>query len=314
MMFKKFKFKEEFSLLRALARITDYSLFYIFIAFSISFLPYFLGMSFYLGLIAAVPFLWVPIEALLLSRNGTTPGKSLFGMKVKKEKGGNLSFKQALKHASFRSPRPGVFSQKKIGPKRKLIAFALSVCCVLTALFGKPITYYSIGLDNKISTNGWMQYYSMTRGFSVNFPNDPKEQSKQLEIPNTDKILNYEEISSQQTKDVLYSVSYMELPGKWRLAGSNTLLKGALDLLVKYSPEKGQVVVDRELIIYQNHRALDFHLKQGDNDVSGRFILVDNTLYKLTVVYPSSLSKEVQDGNPFLNSFDLHPKGVQAQT
>lgn len=85
--------------------------------------------------------------------------------------------------------------------------------------------------------------------------------------------------------------------------------KGALDLLVKYSPDQSQIV-DRNIILYQNHRALDFHLKQGDNEVSGRFILVDNTLYKLTVVYPASLSQQVQDGNPFLDSFDLNPKGV----
>lgn len=312
-MFKKFKFKEGFSGLRLLARITDYSLFYIFIAFSLSFLPYFLGMSFYFGAILAVPLLWVPIEAYLLSRYGTTPGKTLFGMKVNKdkEKGGNLSFKEALKRAAFMVPRPGVLSKVKMGTKRKLAALVLSACCVLMALFGKPLTYYSIGLDKKISNNGWMQYYSMTRGFTVNFPDDPKEQSKQLEIPESDKILNYQEISTQPTKDVLYSVSYMELPSKWRWAGANTLLKGALDLLVKYSPEQSEVV-DRNIILYQNHRALDFHLKQGDNEVSGRFILVDNTLYKLTVVYPSSLSKDVEDGNPFLDSFDLNPKGVKA--
>gem|GEM_PF-853887 len=309
-MFKNFKIKEGFSWMRFLARITDYSLFYIFIAFSTSFLPYFLGMSFYLGLIAAAPFLWIPLEAFLLSRYGTTPGKSLFRMRVQNAVGGNLSFMQALKQAAFFSPRPGVLTQKDMSSKRKLGALIMAVCCVLAALFGKPITYYSIGLDNKISTNGWVQYYSMTRGFTVNFPTDPKEQSKQLEIPDSDKVLQYEEVSSQQTKDVLYSVSYMELPSKWRWAGSNTLLKGALDLLVKYSPQQSQVV-DRELILYQNHRALDFHLKQGDNDVSGRFILVDNTLYKLTVVYPPSLSQEVQNGDPFLDSFDLHPKGVK---
>jgi hypothetical protein len=157
-----------------------------------------------------------------------------------------------------------------------------------------------------------MQYYSLTRGFAVSFPNDPKEQSKQLAIPNSGKTLSYEEVFSEQTQqDVVYSVSYMELPSKWRWAGSNTLLKGALDLLVKYSSEPSEIV-DREIILYQNHRALDFHLKQGNNEIRGRFILVDNTLYKLTVVYPSSLQQEIQQGNPFLDSFDLHPKGISS--
>lgn len=311
-MFKNFKIKDGFSWPRCLARVADYSLFYICMAFMISLMPFFWGSYAYMGAVLAVPLFWIPIEAFLLSRYGTTPGKALFRMRVHNEISTNLSFKDALKRALFRRPLPGILSQKKMSIQRKIGAFVLSACCAIMAIFGKPLTYYSIGLDTKISNNGWMQYYSMTQGFSVNFPNDPKEQSKQLEIPNSGKVLNYEEISSQQTKDVLYSVSYMELPSKWRWAGSNTLLKGALDLLVKHSPEQSQIM-GRELILYQNHRALDFHLKQGDNEVSGRFILVDNTLYKLTVVYPSSLSKEVDEGNPFLDSFDLHPKGISAK-
>ena len=193
--------------------------------------------------------------------------------------------------------------------KRKLTAFILAACAILVALFGKPLTYYSIGLDAKISQNGWMQYYSLTRGFTVNFPSNPQEESKQLEIPDAGKVLNYEEVSTQHTKDVLYSVSYMELPSKWRWAGSNTLLKGALDLLVKYA-EMPTEVLSREIFLYQNHRAIDFHLKQGESEVRGRFILVDNTLYKLTVVYPETVKDKVEQGTPFLDSFDLHPKGI----
>lgn len=294
---------------RWLARITDYCCFYLLIAFSTSALPYFLGIYFYLSMIVIVPLLWVPLEALLISRYGKTPGRALFKMKVSDKKGGNLTFIDALRRAAFIDPGLGNPSQKRLSPKRKALALILSITCVLTTIFVKPLTYYSLGLDTKISNNGWMQYYSLTRGFAVNFPNDPKEQSKQIEIPDAGKFLDYEEISSQQTKDVFYSVSYMELPSKWRWAGSNTLLKGALDLLVKYSPTETEII-EREIILYQNHRALDFHLKQGENEVRGRFILVDNTLYKLTVIYPGFLSKEIEDGSPFLDSFDLHPKGV----
>ncbi|HEY2809908.1 MAG TPA: RDD family protein [Rhabdochlamydiaceae bacterium] len=311
MLFKNYIFKESFKGLRLFARITDYCLFYACLAFSISCLPYFLGVYFYLGLICSVPFLWIPFEALLLKRYGTTPGKSLFGIRVHTEIGGNLSFIDALRRAAFIHPRPGYITQVRLKRARKCLSYVLAALCIAVALFGKPLTYYTIGLDPKHSRNDWTQYYSLTRGFSVSFPNEPQEESKQLEIPDAGKVLNYEEISTQHTKDVLYSVSYMELPSKWRWAGSNTLLKGALDLLVKYSPEQLEVL-DREIILYQNHRALDFHLKQNDNEVKGRFILVDNTLYKLTVVYPASLHEEIQEGHPFLDSFDLHPKGVNA--
>jgi len=293
-----------------LAKLTDYCLLYCVLAFTISCLPYFLSLYFYLGLILAIPVLWIPIEALLISRYAATPGLALFRAKVHTEIGGNLTFMEALKRACSFKKRPGVVFQKGMRFKRKLIAFIISGATIFAAIFGKPLTYYTMGLDTKIrSSEGWVQYYSMTRGFTVNFPDKPQEEVKQLEIPDSGKVLDYQEVSIQPTKDVLYSVSYMELPSKWRWAGSNTLLKGALDLYVKYNPIASEVL-NREIFLYQNHRALDFHLKQGDNEVQGRFVLVDNTLYKLTVIYPSSLREDVKEGQPFLDSFDLHPKGI----
>jgi hypothetical protein len=293
-----------------LAKLTDYCLFYCLLAFTISCLPYFLSLYFYLGLILTIPVLWVPIEALLVSRYATTPGLALFRAKVHTEIGGHLTYGEAFRRALSIKKRSGVVFQKGMSFKRKLIAFIISAATIFAAIFGKPLTYYTMGLDTKIrNSEGWVQYYSMTRGFTVNFPDQPQEEVKQLEIPDSGKVLDYQEVSIQPKKDVLYSVSYMELPSKWRWAGSNTLLKGALDLYVKYNPIVSEVL-NREIFLYQNHRALDFHLKQGDNEVQGRFVLVDNTLYKLTVVYPSSLREDVKEGQPFLDSFDLHPKGI----
>jgi hypothetical protein len=263
-----------------------------------------------LGLIVTIPLLWAPIEALLISRYGTTPGLALFRAKVHTEIGGDLTFMQAFKRALSPKKSDSVVFQKTMSFKRKCVAFIVAGCAIFAAIFGKPITYYSMGIDTKIrNSDGWVQYYSMTRGFTVNFPDSPQEEAKQLEIPDSDKVLDYQEVSTQLKKDVVYSVSYMELPSKWRWAGSNTLLKGALDLYVKHNSVMSEVL-NREIFLYQNHRALDFHLKQGDNEVQGRFILVDNTLYKLTVTYPSTLQEDVKEGQPFLDSFDLHPKGI----
>lgn len=309
-MFKNW-IKPTFSGLYArLAKLTDYCLFYCLLAFTISCLPYFLSLYFYLGLILAIPVVWMPIEALLVSRYATTPGLALFRAKVHTETGGHLTFGEAFRRAFSFKKRTGIVFQKGMSFKRKLVAFIISGATIFAAIFGKPLTYYTMGLDTKIrNSEGWVQYYSMTRGFTVNFPDQPQEEAKQLEIPDSGKVLDYQEVSTQPTKDVLYSVSYMELPSKWRWAGSNTLLKGALDLYVKYSPITSEIL-NREIFLYQNHRAIDFHLKQGDNEVQGRFVLVDNTLYKLTVVYPSSLREDVKEGQPFLDSFDLHPKGI----
>src|SRR5690349_20304317 len=100
-MFKRFNLKGAFSWPCFLARIVDYSLLYTLLAFGVSFLPFFLGTCASIVLGIAVPFLWIPIEAYCLSRYGRTPGYALFCLRVQKQKGGNLSFKQALKQASF---------------------------------------------------------------------------------------------------------------------------------------------------------------------------------------------------------------------
>src|SRR5207248_640050 len=141
------------------------------------------------------------LEAFLLTRYGTTPGRALCCIKILTETGGYLSFSDAFKRACFAKPHIGLISQKKLNKKRKTWIIIVCISCLLSSIFGKPITYYSLGLQKQISSDGWVQYYSLTRGFTVNFPNSPKEQSKQLEIAESGKVFNYEEVTSQQTKD-----------------------------------------------------------------------------------------------------------------
>lgn len=47
-------------------------------------------------LLVIMKIVWAPVEALLLSSFGTTPGKWLFGIRVERLDGGTLTFSQAL--------------------------------------------------------------------------------------------------------------------------------------------------------------------------------------------------------------------------
>ena len=294
---------------RLTAKLTDYFIFYTLLSIIITALPIFLGVVFYIGLVVALPFLWIPVEALLISRFMTTPGKALFGIKVTAQKGEKLPLALSWKSSMWWTKvRGGMFQMGRLSPKRHLIALLTAFCCMGAAFFSKPLTTMSLGIERSISINEWTQYYSMTRGFAVSFPTDPETQSKEVKIPDMGKTLQYEELTSYQTKNVLYSVSYMEFPSKWKWAGANTLLKGALDLIVKYSPTKTDLV-DKRFTYHQGQRSLDFQVKQGNDITKGRLILVRNTLYKLTVTYPSSLADDVED-IAFFNSFDLSPKGI----
>ena len=149
---------------------------------------------------------------------------------------------------------------------------------------------------------GWQSYTSEKGGFRVLFPSDPQEEAKHLPLPDQNRSLKYNELTSYQNKKVYYSVSYMKLPGKWKLAGTSRILQGALEGIVEHTPESELLL--KHFTKYKSYRALDFHYTQAGENVQGRLILVGTTLFRLTVSYPPSLAHKLQQ-EEFLNSFEV---------
>ena len=187
--------------------------------------------------------------------------------------------------------------------EKKTLRFYDERClCRRCSLLQRPSDVGSVGLEKWISPEGWVQYSSEDAGFKVSFPTDPEAASKELVIPDSGKVLNYEEITSAEDEKVRYSVTHINLPRKWRSAGNTTLLKGVLDQLIQHT--EGAELIEKEFKMYGSHRVLDFRLKEGKNEVKGRLIIVGGTLYRLTIAYPPSHAKELQ-GSPFLESFEI---------
>ncbi len=285
---------------RVLARFSDYSLCFLTLGAATLFLPFFYGPLFYYFLALATPLLWAPIEALLISKWGTTPGKALVGLSVRDPLGFKLPLSASFRRAFFLPGRPGTLLQKKISWVRKLCAIAASVCVVMTAIYGNYLALWSIGLNEGIPPQEWVQYSPNDGGFKVSFPTAPEENYKELVIPDSGKVLPYEELTSSEKK-VLYSVSYMKLPRKWSLAGNTTLLKGVLDILVKHTD--GGELIEKEFKKFSGHRVLDYRMKQGEEEVKGRLLIIGPTLYKLSINYPPSHAEKMKE-NPFLDSFE----------
>jgi uncharacterized RDD family membrane protein YckC len=297
-----FNFKMNFWF-RALALFCDYSIFFLALGAITLFLPYFYSSFFYYYLALAVPFLWVPVEALLISKWGTTPGKALFGLFIRTVEGLKLPYFAALKWSLFLPGRKKtIVCQKAVSWKRKLCGFLASSAFVLSAVYGNVLALWSVGLEKGISPEGWVQYSSDDAKFKISFPKDPESASKELVIPDSGKVLNYQEITSDENEAVRYSVAHLELPRKWRLAGNTTLLKGVLDQLIKHT--EGAKLIEQEFKMYGSQRVLDFRMKQDSDEVKGRLIIVSGTLYKLMIAYPPSKAEELR-GDPFLDSFEI---------
>lgn len=287
---------------RMMARLSDYCLCYLLISAIMFALPYFYPPYFYLICAGLTPFIWIPIEALCISRWGRTPGKALFGLAVHTAEGFMLSYRQAFKRACFSPSRPGLICQSPISWKRKMMAVAVGVVCVVASLYGNSLALWTTGLNERSDLNGWVQYASDEAGFKVAFPKDPEAISKELAIPNSDKVLSYQEVTSQESRKVSYSVSHLTLPKKWRLASNTTLLKGVLDILIKHS--EGAVLVDKEFKKHGSARVLDYRILQGSDEMKGRLVIFNGILYKLTVTYPQSKGDDAQIV-AFLDSFEV---------
>ena len=99
---------------RMAAKVIDYCLFYIVMTFLSLFLPFYVEEIYYLIFAVCLPILWIPFEALFISKWGTTPGKKFFGLQVKNHLGGKLPFWIALKRSSYLGIRPGLIKQKSL--------------------------------------------------------------------------------------------------------------------------------------------------------------------------------------------------------
>lgn len=288
---------------RLLARVCDYCLFFLASSAVTFLLPFFYGPFFYYYLALAIPLLWAPLEALLINKWGTTPGKALLGLSVRDALGFKLPYFLSLKRALFLPSRPGTLLQKKTSWARKLCAIVTSAAFLVSGMYSNALTMWGMGLNRGISPEEWVHYTSAYAGFKVSFPTDPQEASKELVIPGSGKVLNYEELTSVEGNKVHYSVSYMELPRRWRLAGDAALLKGVLDVMVKHT--EGSELVEKGFNKFDGYRVLDFRMKEGtDQEEKGRLLIVGQTLFKLSIAYPPSYSEKMQE-SPFLNSFEV---------
>ena len=285
---------------RVFVKFIDYGILYLSGILLYLMLPLELGEMVYFFFALAVPLISPFIEAIFISKKGKTLGQQVFGMKIENSKGGLLSFRQALQRAFFLGKRPGVVKFKPINRYRYLIALLLAIGCVTSLFVGEEISNVAIEYEQNMTKDGWIQYSSKDERFTVNFPKKPEVKTHTLDVPNTDNVLDLKEVKS--VGEVEFSVSYLELPRKWRIFSATTLLKGAMNVIVQNMP--GAQIVEKKHVKYKNYPGMDFHMTQDGKEIEGRLILVGSTLYKLTVTRPQEVAHEMQQED-FLNSFDL---------
>ncbi len=287
---------------RIFAKIFDYAFCFLVLALGILLTPFAIDDSIYLYLVIATPFLWILPEALLLSTWGTTPGRLFMAILPRTCKGTKLSFNEALRLSLFLDRGMSIdWIRCDQGLTNFIKRVAIGSSIALAAIFSKAIIQFPETFEKEVSIRGWVHYTSSEGDFTADFPSKPKVEQKQLEIPQANRTVDYQEVKSSHGKHTTYSVSAIELPKKFSFFGANTVLKGALSVLQENLHVKTKLIY-KKLTKHGEHPAIDFHFLKGTDDIKGRLVLVGNKLFKIEVSEPFDGEAE-EAGLAFINSF-----------
>ncbi len=319
---------------RFLARFLDYSLFY-----SLFILPLFftslLDNDFIHALcIILVPLFWIPLEALLISLFGTTPGKALFGIQIRDAQQQKLSFKTSFKRAlftwikglGFNIPIVNVVTglnqfntivktgKSSIDTSLNIDVYSKKRKTLRTLLGSLLVGFFSLFFiaeyqmrevatsssqtffSNSLFTKGanWTPYHDPEGSYSIEFPGTPETSSTQLAIPNSKDKLPFHAISYSSNQDGVEYSLNYTVLPRSWLKWKASLLLRGALKIITTQMSQAKIL-KKSSQIYHNYPALEFVLKKkNDLECSGRLILIDNVLYKLEVTYPKEKEESIQ--------------------
>lgn len=180
---------------------------------------------------------------------------------------------------------------------KKLIIICMGILLVCGGALGYILTDLK---KQQYNPTTWQAYSATDDRFQVQFPADPKEDSKEMEI--ADKTLQYQELKAE-ANEAQYTVSYIDFPGIWKMIGTSKLLTKAFDGMLQQE-QNVEELVKQELSDHKGYPSLNYHFKQDGKDVHGRLVIAGNTLYRITVTFPQTIAEKVQHQD-FLESFEL---------
>lgn len=287
-------------LIRTLARACDYFFVYLLGCLFLEFSPYFFSELAFGILALATPIISALLEPFFLHYLGTTPCKYLFGIQVRDAWGQKPSWTTAFRQAFFlRKRREKDLIVKQTSSKRRFLGFAIIAVLALTVIGKKFIYPIYHPAKGAVAVENWVPFSNPE--FAASFPLQPQELAVK-EFADSSTKLELHEWQATIDEKTAYTVSYMEMPSAWKMAGSRTLLKGAIKAVTEYFP--GAILVDKEFADHQNHSALDFRLFQGEKELKGRLIISKGKIYNVMASYKAeeASSVPVQD---FIDSLSL---------
>lgn len=218
-----------------------------------------------------------------------TLGETIFGLeRIKK-------WQLSLSLSSFKEAQTSIFKKIFNSILSLLIISAPMFTDQFIDQFGTSVT----GITN--SNLKWKPYEHPEELWKIEFPTKPLAEEKNIHLPDSQKITISEIVAKEES--LAYSVSTTKLPSSITKWSPNLVLKGCFKVVEKNTP-KAESTTEKIFKYKNNHPTLPYSLTEGDQFVSGRLILIGDTLYKLEVKIPTVEKEHHKEKlTKFFNSF-----------
>lgn len=187
---------------------------------------------------------------------------------------------------------------------------ALALLSVLTIRYSKD--YYKIlPLQNsdpakvdleKYNFQDWKEFESPNGKFQVMLPTIPQQATENIVDQKTGENRNYDMYVSERLNGTIFMISLITFESNPNAAKQEMLLTEMMDDMVNSNPNNE--LISKAYSEYLGNQALDFRISSVDVNIDAKTFMVDNTMYVLSRVTPSS-ENDPSEFNFFVNSFEL---------
>ncbi len=160
------------------------------------------------------------------------------------------------------------------------------------------------GSNTTSSSVKWSTYTSSKDGFSILFPRTPTLDSKSgIPVDDSDPTFTYSwhSYQAEDNNSTFFVFKYI-YSGGLDVEDPDKVLKAYLNVVA--NSENGHKILSSSFTYVDSHRALDFLVKAGDENIKGRFVLVDDTPYMIMMDY-FPVNYDADTYNKFINSFKV---------
>lgn len=161
------------------------------------------------------------------------------------------------------------------------------------------------GTNTTSASVKWSTYTSAKDGFSILFPATPVLDSKSgIPVDDTDPSFTYSwhSYQAQDNSSSFFVFKYIYSGEGLNVEDPDKVLKAYLNVVA--NSDNGHKILSSSFTYVNSHRALDFLVSAGKENIKGRFVLVDNTPYMIMMDY-FPVNYDADTYSKFINSFKV---------